>query len=122
MRGDGYWWFDKDSPFYVCPQHAGTGGYESCCNCGGWEEGDPNYGRECTEAGTRWQNGNNGLLGMWMWQPSTITPGLHTSVPQSIPPGIAWAARRSSFLRTGRRSGVLLPAGASPVTGGNGRE
>lgn len=36
---------------YVCPQHEGTGGYEPCCDCGGWERDDPNYGRECTEAG-----------------------------------------------------------------------
>lgn len=36
--------------FYVCPQHMGTGGYESCCNCSGWQEDDPNYGRRCTEA------------------------------------------------------------------------
>lgn len=36
--------------FYVCPQHIGTGGYESCCTCGGWEPGDPDYGRKCTEA------------------------------------------------------------------------
>ena len=36
--------------FYVCPQHAGTGGYESCCNCGGWAADDPDYGSLCTEA------------------------------------------------------------------------
>ena len=36
--------------FYVCPHHIGTGGYESCCSCGEWEENDPDYGRECTEA------------------------------------------------------------------------
>lgn len=41
------WWDDGD--FYVCPHHEGTGGYESCCNCGEWEEGDPNYGRHCSE-------------------------------------------------------------------------
>lgn len=38
------------SDFYVCPQHAGTGGYEACCNCGGWDPDDPDYGRLCTEA------------------------------------------------------------------------
>lgn len=36
--------------FYVCPQHTGTGGYESCCGCGGWEQGDPDHGRPCTES------------------------------------------------------------------------
>jgi hypothetical protein len=39
--------------FYCCPQHQGTGGYESCCGCGGWEEGDPDNGRICTEADER---------------------------------------------------------------------
>ena len=39
-----------EDEFYVCPQHAGTGGYESCCDCGGWEDGDPDFGRLCTEA------------------------------------------------------------------------
>ncbi len=39
-----------DSDFYVCPQHMGTGGYERCCNCGGWDEGNPNHDRKCTEA------------------------------------------------------------------------
>lgn len=38
------------SDFYVCPQHIGTGGYERCCACAGWEKGDPDYGRLCTEA------------------------------------------------------------------------
>lgn len=36
--------------FYVCPQHAGTGGYEPCCNCGGWKPDDPDFGKLCTEA------------------------------------------------------------------------
>lgn len=36
--------------FYVCPNHIKTGGYESCCACGGWEEDDPDYGKICTEA------------------------------------------------------------------------
>lgn len=36
--------------FYVCPNHMDTGGYESCCSCGGWEENDADYERECTEA------------------------------------------------------------------------
>lgn len=40
--------------FYVCPNHCRTGGYESCCACGGWEESDEDEGRECTEA-----NSNN---------------------------------------------------------------
>lgn len=35
--------------FYVCPNHAATGGYESCCVCGGWDE-DAERGRLCTEA------------------------------------------------------------------------
>jgi hypothetical protein len=38
------------SDFYVCPQHLKTGGYESCCNCGGWDKSSPEYGRTCTEA------------------------------------------------------------------------
>jgi hypothetical protein len=42
----------KEEPddFYVCPNHVQTGGWESCCSCGGWKEGEPNYGRICTEA------------------------------------------------------------------------
>lgn len=32
----------EDECFYVCPQHQGTGGYESCCACTG--------DRLCTEA------------------------------------------------------------------------
>lgn len=36
--------------FYVCPNHIITGGYESCCGCGGWGANDPDYGRDCTEA------------------------------------------------------------------------
>ena len=39
----------QQGDFYVCPQHVGTGGYESCCNCGGWTEDDEDYGRLCTE-------------------------------------------------------------------------
>lgn len=39
-----------EEDFYVCPHHMSTGGYESCCACGDWEEGDEDYGRECTEA------------------------------------------------------------------------
>jgi hypothetical protein len=35
--------------FYVCPNHVATGGYESCCVCGGWDE-DAEQGRLCTEA------------------------------------------------------------------------
>jgi hypothetical protein len=35
---------------YVCPAHAATGGYEACCNCGGWAEDDPDRGRKCSEA------------------------------------------------------------------------
>lgn len=34
--------------FYVCPNHCATGGYESCCAGGGWEEGKER--RECTES------------------------------------------------------------------------
>ena len=33
--------------FYVCPNHRATGGYESCCSCGGWEDEEPKL---CTEA------------------------------------------------------------------------
>lgn len=33
--------------FYVCPHHCNTWGYESCCSCGEWEEGEPH--RLCTE-------------------------------------------------------------------------
>ena len=40
---------DEDD-FYVCPHHEHTGGYESCCECGGWEDGDENFGRLCTQA------------------------------------------------------------------------
>lgn len=36
--------------FYVCPHHMSTGGYESCCACEGWKDGDPDYGRKCSEA------------------------------------------------------------------------
>lgn len=36
--------------FYVCPDHLIQGGWESCCACGGWQEGDSEYGRVCTEA------------------------------------------------------------------------
>ncbi len=34
--------------FYVCPNHIKTGGYESCCACGGWSDGEEE--QECTEA------------------------------------------------------------------------
>ena len=37
-----------EEEFYVCPNHCATGGYESCCDCGGWEEGEEQ--KECTEA------------------------------------------------------------------------
>lgn len=37
----------EQEEFYVCPQHCGTGGYESCCGCGGWEEGEEE--KFCTE-------------------------------------------------------------------------
>jgi hypothetical protein len=35
---------------YVCPNHVCTGGYESCCECGGWEPGAIDDGQRCTEA------------------------------------------------------------------------
>jgi chaperonin cofactor prefoldin len=35
---------------YVCPAHNATGGYESCCECGGWHDDDPDRGRLCSEA------------------------------------------------------------------------
>jgi hypothetical protein len=35
---------------YVCPDHNATGGYESCCECGGWHDDDPDRGRKCSEA------------------------------------------------------------------------
>ncbi len=38
------------APHYVCPDHARTGGYEPCCNCGGWADDDPQRGRMCSEA------------------------------------------------------------------------
>lgn len=34
--------------FYCCPNHCDTGGYESCCACGGWETGEEE--RECSES------------------------------------------------------------------------
>ena len=34
--------------FYVCPNHIEQGGYESCCQCGGWSEDEEE--RLCTEA------------------------------------------------------------------------
>ncbi len=37
-----------EEEFYVCPNHIRTGGYESCCSCGGW--GMFEEKRECTEA------------------------------------------------------------------------
>jgi hypothetical protein len=36
-----------ETDFYVCPNHTRTGGWESCCSCGGWAEGEPL--RLCTE-------------------------------------------------------------------------
>ncbi len=38
---------EKEKDFYVCPHHQDTGGYEDCCNCGEWEEGEPH--RLCSE-------------------------------------------------------------------------
>lgn len=38
-----------EAEFYVCPDHVATGGYESCCECGGWTTGSPDYGRLCSE-------------------------------------------------------------------------
>ena len=35
--------------FYICPNHIRTGGWESCCVCGGWKSDDPDYGKLCTE-------------------------------------------------------------------------
>lgn len=43
--------------FYVCPDHIRTGGYESCCDCGGWEPDDPDRGRLCSEATSEPQTG-----------------------------------------------------------------
>ena len=37
-----------EEEFYVCPHRCSTGGYEGCCECGGWEEGEEE--RLCTEA------------------------------------------------------------------------
>jgi hypothetical protein len=33
---------------YTCPNHQNTGGYESCCECGGWEANEVE--RECDES------------------------------------------------------------------------
>ncbi len=38
----------KTKDFYVCPNHIKSGGYESCCACGGWKKGEEKL--ECTEA------------------------------------------------------------------------
>lgn len=38
-----------EAEFYVCPDHTRTGGHESCCECGGWEPGAEDYGRQCSE-------------------------------------------------------------------------
>lgn len=38
----------EEREFYVCPNHQATGGYESCCSCGGWYEGEEQ--RLCSEA------------------------------------------------------------------------
>lgn len=37
-----------DEDFYCCPDHSAVGGYESCCACGGWGEGEEE--RMCTES------------------------------------------------------------------------
>lgn len=39
----------NDGTWYVCPDHIRTGGWESCCSCGGWEPDDSDRGRLCTE-------------------------------------------------------------------------
>lgn len=36
-----------DEDIYTCPNHIKTGGYEGCCDCGGWEDGEEE--RMCTE-------------------------------------------------------------------------
>ncbi len=38
----------EEEDFYVCPHHEAEGGYEPCCECGGWEEDEEP--RLCTEA------------------------------------------------------------------------
>jgi len=42
--------WERLDDFYTCPDHIATGGYESCCACGGWTEDDPDRGRKCSEA------------------------------------------------------------------------
>ncbi len=37
-----------EKEFYVCPNHIRTGGYESCCSCGGWDDDEEK--KECTES------------------------------------------------------------------------
>ena len=32
---------------YTCPNHQGTSGYEPCCPCGGWGDGEPP--RKCSQ-------------------------------------------------------------------------
>jgi hypothetical protein len=39
---------NPNEEFYVCPNHTATGGYESCCSCGGWLDDEEE--RLCTEA------------------------------------------------------------------------
>jgi hypothetical protein len=39
---------DDEDEFYVCPNHMRTGGYESCCLCGGWTDGEEP--RFCSES------------------------------------------------------------------------
>lgn len=33
---------------YTCPNHQRTGGYEGCCPCGGWSDGESQ--RKCDES------------------------------------------------------------------------
>ena len=48
-RGDAIVAAMNNGTFYVCPNHIRTGGWESCCSCGGWEPDDPDHERLCTE-------------------------------------------------------------------------
>ena len=36
-----------DREGYVCPNHEDTWGWEPCCSCGGWKDGEEK--RLCTE-------------------------------------------------------------------------
>mgnify|MGYP001559873292 len=38
---------NESNDFYCCPNHQKTGGYESCCSCGGWSEDE--IPRLCSE-------------------------------------------------------------------------